>query len=57
MRVDLNNQLQFPTEIITTSLRTNLVVWSNEARMVHLIKLFVPSEDGIEATFKRKKAS
>ena len=56
MRVDLNKQLQFPTEIITTSLRPDIVVWSNKARAVHLNELTVPSEEGIEAAYERKKA-
>lgn len=56
MRVDLNKQLRFPTEIITTSLRPDIVVWSNKARAVHLIELTVPSEEGIEAAYERKKA-
>ena len=45
MRADLNKQLRFPTEITTTSLRPDIVVWSSKARAVHLIELTVPSED------------
>ena len=51
MRVDLNRQLRFPTEI-----RPDIVVWSTKARVVHLIGLTVPSEEGIDAAFERKKA-
>ena len=39
MRVDLDRQLRFPTEITTTSLRSDIVVWSTKARSVHLIEL------------------
>ena len=56
MRVDLKKQLRFPTEITITSLRPDIVVWSTKARAVHLIELTVPSEEGIEAAFERKKA-
>ncbi|KAL7405964.1 hypothetical protein ABVT39_010967 [Epinephelus coioides] len=56
MRVDLNRQLQFPTEITTTSLRPDIVVWSKKAKSVHLIKLMLPLEEGIEAAFERKWA-
>jgi hypothetical protein len=56
MRVDLDRQLRFPTEITTTSLRPDIVVWSTKGRSVHLIELTVPQEGGIEAAFERKKA-
>ncbi|RXN06597.1 hypothetical protein ROHU_032706 [Labeo rohita] len=56
MRVDLDRQLRFPTEITITSLRPDIVVWSTKARSVHLIELTVPLEEGIEAAFERKKA-
>ncbi|KAG1932793.1 hypothetical protein F2P79_020826 [Pimephales promelas] len=56
MRVDLDKQLRFPTEITTTSLRPDIVVWSSKARSAHLIELTVPLEEGIEAAFERKKA-
>lgn len=56
MRVDLNRQLQFPTEITTISLHPDMVVWSIKARSVHLIGLTVPLQEGIEVAFERKKA-
>ena len=56
MKVDLNTQLQFPREIAITSLRPDIVVWSVQARVVHLIELTVPSEEEIECAFERKKA-
>lgn len=55
MRVDLSRQFQFPCEITTTSLRPDIVVWSTKAKAVLLIELTVPLEEGIEATFERKK--
>ena len=53
---DLDRQLRFPTEITTTSLRPDIVVWSTKAKSVHLVELTVPMEEGIEAAFERKKA-
>lgn len=55
MRVNLDRKLQFPTEITTTSLRPDIVVWSTEARVGILIELTVPMEEGIEAAFERKR--
>src|SRR4029434_2338401 len=39
MRVDLGRQLQFPSEITTTSLRPDIVVWSTKAKTALLIEL------------------
>ena len=57
MRVDLDRQLRFPAEITVTSLHPDIVVWSTKARSVLFIELTVPMEDGIEATFERKKSN
>src|SRR4029434_7588942 len=48
MRVDLGRQLQFPSEITTTSLRPDIVVWSTKVKTALLIELTVPWEEGIE---------
>lgn len=53
MKIDL----QFPTEITITYLRLDTDVWSTTARLVNIIELTVPQEEGIEATFERKKAT
>lgn len=45
MRVDLGRKLLFP-QVVQTSLRPNLVMWSKEAKKIILIELTVPSEDG-----------
>lgn len=55
MRVGQDRQLRFPTEITTTSLRPDIVVWSTKAKSVNLIKLTVPMEEGIEAAFECEK--
>ena len=56
MRVDLGKQLQFPREIVETSLRPDLVMWSEARRTVLLVELTVPWEEGIEAANERKRA-
>lgn len=40
MKVDLGAELQFPREITTTSLRPDIVVWSESAKSVILMGLF-----------------
>ncbi|XP_063325341.1 uncharacterized protein LOC134624301 [Pelmatolapia mariae] len=59
MQVDLDQRLIFPTEIVTTTLRPDLVLWSNSQKLAYLIELMVPweeaIEEAIEETFERKK--
>ncbi len=54
MRVDLGRQLKFPEEIAVTSLRPDIVLWSQATRQVALIKLTVPWEERIEEAHERK---
>lgn len=54
--MDLDRQLCFLTEVTTTSLRPDIVLWSTKAKAVLRIELTVPMQDGIEATLERKKA-
>ena len=56
MRVDLGKQLQFPREIVETSLRPDLVMWSEACKTVLLVELTVPWEGGLEAAYERKRA-
>lgn len=56
MRVDLGKQLQFPREIVETSLRPDLVMWSEACKTVFLVELTVPWEGGVEAAYERKRA-
>ena len=56
MRVDLGKQLQFPREIVETSLRPDLVMWSETCKTVLLVELTVPWEGGVEAANERKRA-
>lgn len=44
MRVDLGRQLKFPEEIAVTSLRPDIVLWSQSTKQVALIELTVRAE-------------
>ncbi|KAL0199484.1 hypothetical protein M9458_008024, partial [Cirrhinus mrigala] len=52
--VDLNQRLHFPSEIATTNLRPDLVLWSSSLHTVYIIELTVPWEDAVEEAFERK---
>ena len=55
MRADLDRQLTFPQEIVTTSLRPDIVLWSTSTKTVIMVELTVPWEEGMEAAFERKR--
>ena len=55
MRVDLHQRLVFPPEIATTTLRPDMVLWSNSCQLAYIIELTVPWEDALEEAFERKK--
>lgn len=42
MAVDFRKHLQFPREILKTSLRPGLVMWYTACKMVLLVELMVP---------------
>jgi DNA topoisomerase VI subunit B len=46
--------LVFPTEILVTAQRPDIVVWSRLLKHIILIELAVPWEENIEASQKRK---
>lgn len=54
MRVDLGRQLKFPEEIAVTSLRPDIMLWSQTSKQVALIELRVPWEERIEEAHERK---
>lgn len=54
MVADLNHRLCFPSEIATTNLRPDLVLWSSSLRTVYIIELTVPWEAAVEEAFERK---
>ena len=53
MRVDLGSKLIFP-EIVQTTLRPDIVVWSPVAKSIIMIELTVPWEEGCEEAHERK---
>lgn len=57
MLVDLGQRFTVPPEIAITSLRPDLVLWSNSQCRVYLVELTVPWEDAVQEAFERKKNS
>lgn len=55
MRVDLNQQLQFPSEITASLLQPVIVLRSNSANTVIMAEPTIPWEEGMETAFDRKK--
>ena len=55
MLVDLDKKLVFPPEIVTTSLRPDLVLWSTSQKAVFIVELTVPWEAAVGEAFERKK--
>lgn len=51
----MNKRLYFPSEIATTNLRPDLVLWSPSLHIVYIIELTVPWEDAVEEAFERKR--
>ena len=41
--------------IVATLQKADIVIWSNERKMVHLLKLTVPWESNLEAAENRKE--
>ena len=55
MQVDLDQKLIFPPEIITTSLRPDLVLWSTSQKAVFIVELTVPWEAAVGEAYERKR--
>lgn len=55
MLADLKKQLVFPREILTTTLRPDIVMWSVVEKRVLLIELTIPWEEGMTAAHERKR--
>ncbi len=53
--VDLDKSLVFPPNIAVSSLRPDLVLWSNSCRRVYIIELTVPWEEAIDEAYERKR--
>ncbi|XP_076109046.1 uncharacterized protein LOC143077044 [Mytilus galloprovincialis] len=56
MTADIHQRMSFPAEIAATSLRPDIVIWSQGTRQAVLLKLTVPWEDRIEEAYERKMA-
>lgn len=54
MKVDLGGRLQFP-QIIQTTLRPDLDLWSEERTKIILTELTVPWEEGGDQALKKKE--
>ncbi|KAL4000609.1 polycystin 1L2 [Sarotherodon galilaeus] len=55
MQADLDESLIFPTEIVTTTLRPDLVLWFNSQKRAYVIELTVAWEEAIEEAFEHRK--
>ena len=54
MLADVGKQLVFPSEIATTTLRPDLVLWSASIKKAYIIELTVPWEESMEEAYERK---
>lgn len=47
-------KLVFPPDIVATTLRPDMVLWSTTANLAYVVELTVPWEEGVEEAFERK---
>ena len=55
MKVHLDQNVTFSLEIITASLRLDLILWSASQKVLFIIELTVPWEDTLGEVYKCKK--
>ena len=55
MKVHLDQNVTFSLEIITASLRLDLILWSASQKVLFIIELTVPWEDAVGEAHRRKK--
>ena len=55
MLVDVGWQLAFRSEIATTTLRPDMVLWSPSLKKVFIIELTVPWEDSVDEAYEQKR--
>ena len=55
MQVDLDQKFIFPPEILPTSLRPDLVLWSTTQKVVFIIEITVPWEAAVGEAYERKR--
>lgn len=56
MRVDLDHMLVVPVDIVRTSLRPDIILWSYSQKSCYIIELTVPWEGAVEEAYERKKS-
>jgi hypothetical protein len=56
MKADLGKQLRFPEHIVETTLRPDIVLFSDSTKQVVLLELTVPWEERMEEANERKRA-
>ena len=56
MKADLEKQLRFPQHIVETTLRTDIVLFSDSLKQVVLLELTFPWEERMDEANKRKRA-
>ncbi|XP_076086893.1 uncharacterized protein LOC143057470 [Mytilus galloprovincialis] len=56
MTADIHQRMSFPAEIAATSLRPDIVIWSQGTRQAVLLEITVTWEDRIEEAYERKMA-
>ncbi len=54
LEVDLDKKLVFPPEIVITTLRPDMVLWSPTTKLAYVVELTVPWEEGVEEAYERK---
>ena len=57
MKADLGKQLRFPGHIVETTLRPDIVLFSDSTKQVVLLELIVPWEERMEEANERKDAN
>ena len=56
LQVNLKHRFMFLQGIVTTNLRPDMVLWSIERKVVHIIELTVPWETVVDESCERKKS-
>ena len=54
MKVDLKQGMEFPSEIVVTNKRPDIVLWSAKTKQAVLLELIVRWEERIEEVYERK---
>lgn len=55
MATDLDCQLMLPVEITATFLWPDIVLWSTPTKILIMVELTIPWDEGLKAAFEMKK--